>query len=538
MLNRNHLIKFLVFSACLSVFAAQGVVEATPVSFDVRDFGAAGDGEQLDDEALQRAVDACYEAGGGFVRLTSGDYLVAGGLRLRSGVHLYLEAGATILGSDDIDVRNRGTLISARGAKDIGIRGPGRIDAQGDAFWTGSPGWQTESWRGHAPHDYSRVDGSPGRPIEFRNCQDVVLKDLTIVRSPSWTITLRGCDGVVISGVTIRNPLEGDWLDGIDIVGCSNVRIEGCHIETGDDALVLKSEPNYPKVENITVTNCVLASAANGFKLGTGSHGVFRNITFSNSVIYSAGEEYGQRTISGVNLVNVDGGIIENVSVSNIVMHNVRAPLFIHLGNRGQWMDEPVPGRIRNVLISNIVASGGIITSSITGIPDHPVESVTLKNLRFVQQGGQEQNATAFDVPEMPRGYYPEAFMFRRRLPAWGLYARHVSDLVIDGFDLSVAEPDGRPAIILDRAADSVLRNLRAGYAAEDQPWLEFHNSENLLVQGFSSRTDIPLLLTVHGSDSDGIALQSNDLRRANRFLRFGEGVARDAVHRGANIEP
>ncbi len=520
---------------CFVATTSYAAGETTPASANVRAYGASGDGERLDTEALQRAIDARHDAGGGFVWLPAGSYLT-GSLVLRDGVHLYLEAGATILASADIADYASRNLISADGAKDIGIRGPGRIDGQGEAFWaTYERSRMTEEtrWRWHAGWDWYREE-NPGHLIRFTNCEHIQIKDITITRSPSWTLHLRGCDGALISGVTIRNPLHGPNTDGIDIVGSSNVRIDSCHVEAGDDAIVLKSMgegPGKAMVENVTVTNCVLASAANGFKLGTESHLGFRNITFSNSVIYSAADEYEKRTIAGVALEVVDGGVLENVSVSNIVMHNVRAPLFIRLGNRGRWRDEPVPGTVRNVLVSNIVATGSIITSSVTGVPGYPVAGVTLRNLRFVMDGGQPQRVKAADVPELA-GAYPEAFMFGH-LPAWGLYARHVTDMVVDGLDLLASEADARPAIVLDRVADSVLRNLRAGSASTEQSWLETHNCKALLVQGFTSRAAIPVFLGVHGADSNDIMLQYNDFRNVDTVFHLGEDAKGEAVSEG-----
>ena len=319
--------------------------------YGARECGAVGDGKVLDAPAINKAVAACHDAGGGVVYVSPGTYL-CGTVVLRSYVTLYLVAGATLLGSKKLSDytlqpgpplkadANQRHLIFARDAENVGLAGPGRIDGQGPAFW--APSGRVvpppeDSWRDVATYDWKPLERvSP--LLEFYNCRNLRIEDVTIENAPGWTLRPIQCDGVFIRGITIRNPVIGPNTDGIDATCCRNVFISDCLIETGDDAICLKSESPYggePRVsKNITITNCVLTSCCNGLKFGTATHGGFENVVFSNSVIFNDDVDLKARVISGIGLEIVDGGWIEGVVISNIRMQRVRTPIFIRRGNR------------------------------------------------------------------------------------------------------------------------------------------------------------------------------------------------------------
>ena len=234
---------------------------------------------------------------------------------------LHLEAGATLLGSPNLadypptipglrsyaDNYTERSLIYAENADRIALYGQGVIDGQGAAF--------------KGPYK--------ARPflLRFVACRDVVMRDLTLQDSPMWVQHYLACEGVVIAGLTVRSRCNGN-NDGIDIDGCTRVRIAHCDIRSGDDAIVLKSTLARP-CRDVAVTNCILSSNCNAFKLGTESNGGFENITLSNCTMHDT-------RLAGIALESVDGGTLDRVTIQNVVMDQVRCPLFIRLGNRAR----------------------------------------------------------------------------------------------------------------------------------------------------------------------------------------------------------
>jgi polygalacturonase len=189
-----------------------------------------------------------------------------------------------------------------------------------------------------------------------------------VENSPNYSISFWGCDYVDIDGVTVRN----GYADGIDPDSCRFVRIANCSIDSADDAICPKASPsmgmeNRRDTENLTVTNCVLRTNANGFKFGTESSGGFKNIAFNNSVILA--RDRGKHAASGISIESVDGGKIDGVVISNISMRDVHSPIFIRLGNRARGLDPMTPGSIENVSIQNVVAVRASLASSIYWTP-------------------------------------------------------------------------------------------------------------------------------------------------------------------------
>lgn len=400
--------------------------DTSPASRGIRANGAVGDGTADDTAAVQRAIDACAETGG-TVLFPSGTYR-CGTLYLKSRVHLHLGHGATLLGSDKqedyaafekIDFRNdadvetsffRRALLFGEGCEHIAITGRGTIDA-----------------------NHSKRGGP--KPIALKRCKFVDIRGIRILNAPNYAISLLGTDDVNIDGVTILNA----FADGIDPDSCRNVRISNCHIESVDDAIVPKASFSLGErraCENIVVTNCVLSTVCNGFKLGTESGGGFKRIAVSNCVI--TGFKDRRPAISGIALESVDGGDLDGVVISNITMDRVRAPIFIRLGNRGRDMEKPIPGSLKNVNISNIVATRASLACSITGLPYAKVNGVSLSNIRIQYIGGNPRQPGEEPVLELAR-VYPEAAMFGA-MPAYGLFCRHVEDLVLQNVVLDYAD--------------------------------------------------------------------------------------------------
>ncbi len=363
-------ITFSLLASAVSGIRAQDAGKGSV--FDVRTFGARGDGKALDTSAIQSAIDACHTDGGGTVLFPTGAFL-SGTITLKSNVTLHLSAGAVLRGSSSMSDYPVKHLIVARGTEKIAIEGRGTIDGQGDSF--------LDKEMKPLPR--------PSPLIEIWDSRDVVLEGFTILRSPAWTIHPKNCERVKIRGVTILNNLRAINSDGIGIDSCRNVIISDCHIEAGDDCIVLKTTrrgtgPVQP-TENVVVTNCVLTSAATALKLGTETHADFRHILFSNCVIRDS------RT--GIGLLAKDGGAMENVRFSQIVMttlpkwgQGLEWPIVVDVEKR--TADSRV-SRMRDVAFSDItIYSKGRVMAS--GLPESRIENLSFRNVT-VRIGGYEK---------------------------------------------------------------------------------------------------------------------------------------------------
>ena len=379
-------------SLTASYAAEESPRPTSPLS--VRDFGAAGDGRRLETNPLQRAIDACAAAGGGTVSFPTGRYLT-GTLFLKSRVTLRLEAGALLLGSPRLEdypptvpaVRSftnnytERSLLYAEDLDRVAICGQGVIDGQGAAF-KGS----------YKLRPYL---------MRFISCRDVSVQGITLKDSPMWVQHYLACTGVLIDGIRVTSTCNKN-NDGIDIDACERVRVANCDIRSGDDAIVLKSTLDRP-CRDVVITNCILSSLCNAFKLGTESTGGFENIALSNCTIYDT-------RLSGIALELVDGGILERVTVSNVSMHNTRNAIFIRLGNRARPFKDGIPapgvGRLRHVRISNVQAFGGAaIGCSISGLPGSPVEDIALDNVSVSCAGGGTMEDAKREPPEPAARY-------------------------------------------------------------------------------------------------------------------------------------
>ena len=442
--------------------------------YPVSAYGAVGDGITLNTRAIQDAIDACALADGGRVVIDQGRFL-SGTLVLKSHVELYLKEGAVLLGSTRLedypemttpyrfygDDWVRQSLIFAYDQEDIALSGEGIIDGQGAAFRVNTK---------------KKPDRYRNRPflIRFTQCRGVRVSGLTLRNSAMWMQHYLACDDVDISGVRVFNHCNKN-NDMIDIDGCHRVLIRGCTGDTDDDALTLKS--TSPRAcEDIHISDCILSSHCNAIKMGTESTGGFKNIRITNceirpsrvrEVIYGLPDG-----ISGISLELVDGGIMENIDISHVVMDGPEVPLFIRLGNRGrphmEGMD-PVPvGRLGQVRIRNISAhNAGTTGCSITGIPGYRVSDITLEDLDLEFRGGVEVGDFNEQVPEL-ESQYPEGTMFGI-LPASALYLRHLEQVRISGLKAAFLEADGRSHMVAEDVKDLSHKGLRLSDGKEFQ---------------------------------------------------------------------
>jgi hypothetical protein len=458
--------------------------------FDVRGHGAVGDGKALDTAAIQRAIDAAAVAKGGRVVFPSGTYL-SGSIRLKSHVKLHLEKGATLLGSTDLahyQKLNFLALVMANAQENIGISGEGVIDGQGKII--------AEALISPIKPGQFPDAGEAKRPVlvNFRNCRDVTVRDVTLRESACWVQLYRDCDRVHIENITVRT-MAAITNDGLDIDGCSNVVVRGCDIDSEDDAICLKSSGRL--CENVLVENCRIRSSCNALKFGTASFKGFKNITCRNLEIYDT-------YFSGIALEIVDGGVMENVNISKVRMTTTNNPIFIRLGHRNA--KGPV-GAIKGVTISDVTAEipnrkksemnkfpsywrhqcTTLITGSITGLPGHPVRDVTLRNIAITYGGiGDTPKpdhlllANLKDVPECAQNY-PESKMFGV-LPAWGLYCRHAERLVFENVTLRVTGKDYRAAAVFDDVSKLMLDRFKV-LSAGKEPVIVLNDVERAIIR-------------------------------------------------------
>lgn len=434
----------------------------------VTDFGALGDGEQVNTEAIQAAIQACAASGGGRVVIGPGRF-VSGTLILRSHVELHLERGATLLGSTDIshypetpsvlsfygEEWVKQSLIYGEGLVDVGLSGHGTIDGRGAAF-------QVDTKK--------KPDRYRNRPylIRFVSCRNLSVRDLHLRNSAMWMQHYLGCEEVLISGLRVWNHCNKN-NDMMDIDGCRNVVITGCIGDTDDDGLTLKSTSTLP-CENITISDCILSSHCNALKMGTESTGGFRNIVVRNCVIKpSARQEviYGlPKGISGISLEIVDGGRMENIQLSGLVIEGPEVPLFIRLGNRARPHAKGAPtpgvGSMEGIIIRDVQARGaGTTGCSFSGIPGHPARNIRVSGLQLQFKGGVRGAQVPAEVPEHET-LYPEATMFGM-LPASVIYLRHLEDIVLEDVQVEFLDTDERPHLVAEDVKGLFTDGLREG---------------------------------------------------------------------------
>jgi hypothetical protein len=514
--------------------------------FDVRKFGAVGDGVRLDTLAIQRAIDACAARGSGTVSVPAGKYL-CGTLFLKSNVTLCLAANATILGSTNLADYATGIercgftqhsyidkcLVYAAKAENVAIIGQGTIDGQGRSF------------------PLAASNGAAGeRPMLIRmaSCKKVLIEGPTLQNAGSWCAHFLACDGVRVRGVSIWNRANGN-NDGLDLMNTRNVLISDCTLMCEDDCICFQNVSDELPVQDIVITNCLMSTRWAAIRSGGDHRGGIRNVAVSNCVIR---DTYG----CGIKLQISGNATMENMAFSNIVMDKVSCPISLRLGNHhynGERRDPAFPfGTMKNILFNNIRASmldeaalKQAITAfyaaypskphaiypgeerqciSICGIPDHPVEGVTLSNIHVTYPGGgTRDDAARRTLPEW-EDQYPEYFMWGV-LPAYGLYARHAKGLSLNNIRFDLAGPDLRPAITCDDVEDLDLAHVRTTASAEAESLIRLRSTRDALVQGCRPLGQAGTFLRAEGHTCRDITLVGNDLHRTRKAVELADGT-------------
>ncbi len=465
--------KALVLTFVLSLLIA--AASAQQKVFNIMDYAAHPDGVSDNTESIQKAIDAASAAGGGKVIIPDGFYLT-GQLILKTGVELHLSDNANLLGTiSRFDYKSRPlSLISANEQHDITITGRGTIDGRGRDFVVNLLQLLTDGKVRDSQWKIKRP-GENNRPsiLSFDDCTSIKITGIHLKDAAGWVQSYNHCNGLIVDDMHVESMAY--WNnDGIDIVDSKNVKITNSIFNAADDAICLKSENANYSCENIRVENCVLRSSASGFKLGTGSVGGFKNIIVRDLTVYNTYR-------SAIALEAVDGGFIEDVDIRNVKAKNTGNAIFIRLGHRntGKY------STIQRVYIGDVtaeipsgkpdigypmegpppkVAPHNLVPASITGLPGHPVQGVTLENIDITYGGGAQMavaNVPLTDlksVTENEKGY-PEFTMFGE-LPAWGFYFRHAEGMNLKNIKIRYLKDDFRPAYTFDDVKDLKMNGI------------------------------------------------------------------------------
>jgi len=509
-----------------------------PLGYDVKTFGAKGDGVAVDTDAINKAIETAAAAGGGTVYFPAGTYL-SFSIRLKSNIALYVDQGATILAAEpgekgkyDLPEPNewdlyqdfghshwQNSLIWGIGLHDVSILGPGLIYGKG--LTRRGPGPRAEARPGDTPvslgggqagarpqtplgegaqrtqnNSPNSMDGQGNKAIALKLCRNVTLRDVSILMGGHFALLATGVDNLTIDNVKIDTN-----RDGLDIDACRNVRVSNCSVNSpSDDGICLKSSFGLGfarSTDHVTITNCQVSGYDAGtfldgtfkqtqrqapdrdgptgrIKFGTESNGGLKNVTVSNCVFDHC---------RGLALETVDGGIVEDITVTNVTMRDVTtAPFFLRLGSRMRGPKGTPVGVMRRVNISDVVVSDAHprFASIISGVPGHPIEDVRLSNIRIVYRGGGTKEDAAVQPPERENAY-PEPSMFGT-IPAYGFFIRHVKGIELNNVEVSYAKEDLRPAFVLNEVKGADFQHLKAQRAA-DAPTFVLKNVEDFSVQ-------------------------------------------------------
>lgn len=512
---RRDLLKFggmglAAAAATLPAYAStKTALHSSSGVFDVRTYGATGDGKTVDTPAINRAIEAAAAAGGGTVLFPAGTYLCFS-IRLKSYVDLFLSQGATILAAasplpGESTGYNGGTydaaepktsydafqdyghnhwhnsLIWGEDIHDVSITGPGLIYGKGLSFGAGPgrpPGAppRPAGAKVHVPHkrgDFAMYQaeqaGVGNKSIALKNCRNVILRDFSILKGGHFGLLLTGVDNLTIDNLKIDTD-----RDGMDIDCCKNVRVSNCTVNSPwDDGICPKSSfaLGYNRAtENVTITNCYvtgtyeLGTVLDGtwkkfaadvkgvgrtgrIKCGTESNGGFKNITISNCVFEGC---------EGLALESEDGALCEDITISNITQRDViQAPLFFRLGARlrgprGSGDQSTVVGTLQRVLVDNFVSynTNSRVCSILSGIPGHEIKDIKLSNIYIQHQGGDYADLVKVVPPENVEKY-PDPGMFGP-MPAGGFFFRHVRNLELSHVEVAPMNADPRPSFYLE----------------------------------------------------------------------------------------
>ncbi|MES2278988.1 MAG: glycosyl hydrolase family 28 protein [Bacteroidota bacterium] len=506
-------------------------------TYNIKDFGAKGDGKTLDTKAIQTAINLCNKEQGGTVLVPAGTF-VTGTVELKSNVRLYLSAQAILLGTADgkqyyaadaIPLSGDSTLgdgnvglFFAVKADNITIDGPGTIDGQGAQF--------RAPVKGEMPP--AGITG-PHRPYHllFHQCKNLTVRDIYLLNSAFHSVRVIQSEFVKLEGLHIRGRVINN-NDGFHFISCTYVHMSNCDVQSQDDACAL-----FGSCKFVTITNCSFSTRWSVFRFGGGEA---ENITVSNCLIY---ETYG----CPIKMRCGPGSRFENISFSNIVMKDVTGPISIGLGLQNGQTATPgrSPAIVRNISFNSITATvvkpvplrdtqhpstynPGEMFSCVTlnAMDNVFMENITFDNVHITFPGGGtlEQGAVR-DVPKLAGEYYQIGVP-----PAYGLYARNVRGLVLHNVSLSTAADDLRPALVFDHVEDGAINGLNLQGNQQAESACRFTDSSDILMTATRLKGAAQIFLQVEGSGNKRLKIDGGDIAKATTALTFKQGAKPDVV--------
>jgi hypothetical protein len=534
MLNRRDFGAGLFFAAATTRALAQPA--ARSATFNVRDFGAAGDGKQLDTGAIQAAIDACTQARGGIVTIPAGDFLV-GTIELKSNVTLHLAAAGRLVGSGTPEHYSAGrgippsngnvVLLFANDAENIGVEGPGTIDGQGALFFNG---------RGdNTGPGGNRAAGYTQRPhlAIFYRCRNVALRNVFLKSSAYHCVRILECRYISMDGVRIHNRVNLN-NDGFHFNSCEHVNVTNCDIACQDDACALFGSNRF-----VTVSNSKFSTRWSVFRFGGGKTS---EVAVSNCLIY---DTFG----CPIKMRFGANSGIENATFSNLIFNNVTGPISIGVDStrRNAPADAgPLPrGYARNIQFNGIqatvVAQGrqyadmgwpqnyraGETRSCIVlnGANEDFLEGIHFNSIHATFAGGGTREEARREIPQMAGEYFEIGTP-----PAYGLYARGVRHLTLSDIRLETTAPDLRPAIVLDHMSDAAFQSVSAQGNPEAESVMRLVESRDIHMSSCRLLTPASTFVAVEGAHSENIAIEGGDVSKAAKPFTLSAGAPAAAV--------
>ncbi|MUH35935.1 glycoside hydrolase family 28 protein [Zobellia amurskyensis] len=449
----------LYYTSLLMTFILLISCNSKSDSYNVIDYGAIDDGKTINTKSIQKAIDACNLAGGGTVTIEGGNY-ISGTLLLKDNVTLHIAEDAKLIGSSnpldyqsidtftDATGQKRGNcLIGAKNATNIAVTGKGTIDGNGEAFLSKNIKAKIKEL------NITETEGfGSNRPflLRFVNSSQIKVQDVHLRQPAAWTCHFYQSNDILVDNISIYSHAHKN-NDGIDLDSSYDAVIKNCDINTGDDAICIKTTSPKPTY-NVQVSDCKLRSDWGSIKFGTESMGDMYNIDIKNCQIYDTKG-------GGIKILSVDGANIHDVTIDGIQMDRVDMPIFIRLGERLRTYrdaEKQEVGSITNVIIKNVKGNARVLDSSrvkppsgilITGTPDHKVGKITLENIELELPGGGSEEDTMAKVEE-DVDRYPE-FSFFKVLPAYGLYGRHIENIQTNNVVFTLNGTDKRESQVL-----------------------------------------------------------------------------------------
>ena len=508
--------------------------------YNIRDFGAKGDGKTLDTKAIQSAIDKCFNEKGGTVLIPAGDFL-SGTLELKSNVTLHIAAAGKLLGSSKREDYTAGqgvppgngniVFLFAVNAENLSIEGKGTVDGNGLAFYNGKGDNTGPGQNG--------VGGNFDRPhlFIFYQCNNLTLQNCFFKASAYHCVRILKCKQVHIDGIKIYNRVNRN-NDGFHFNDCEYVHVLNCDVQCQDDACALFGSNKF-----VTVANCSFSTRWSIFRFGGGES---QNITVTNCLIY---DTYGCPI-----KISAGRASIENLSFSNITMRNVTGPIGIGFSgpSNNNSNNNPQPATkpfIRNIsfnaIRATVVAVGvnhpdihfgisvreGEKNSCITlnAMGEYYLENISFTDVHVKYAGGGTAEQAAKVVPNEAAEYFGVWNHAPGGPPAYGMYARNVKGLSLQNVRFEYKEPDARPAIIFDNVEDASINNLTAK-GSEGTALLRFIDSKDILLTGTRLLTPSPVFLLVEGSSSRDITVNGGDIQKAKQSLVADKGALKTAV--------